>query len=205
MLYSVFGSLSGLIIPVLLVGGAVYFLARSRGNSHEGVTVYDALAAYFYTIIGASMITAAVGVILFIDVALKDSGSGHGEQIALASVLLGTGLVVGLLHLAGKGFIQRRANKTFVGVRRVYLFCMLGIASLAGLVSLPLAIHSVVSYYVVENPYHYHDRFPSTEAAVAMVVVPLWGYYLYRVIRETARKGNGEDSSASATVASPTE
>jgi hypothetical protein len=204
MLYSIFGGLFGLIIPLLLIGGAVYLVARSRGNHHEGVTVYDALAAYFYTIIGASMITTAVGVILFIDVALKESSSGYADEIALASVLVGTGLVVGLLHVLGKVTVQRRGNKTFAGVRRVHLFSMLGIASLAGLVSLPLAIHRVVSHYVVERPL-YHHGFPSTEAAVAAVVVPLWGYYLYRIIRETARRKNGEDSSASETVSSPTE
>jgi len=79
----------------------------------------------------------------------------------------------------------------------------LSIASLAGLVSLPLAIHRVVSYYVVEQPSYHHHGFPSTEAAVAIVVVPLWVYYLYRVIREAARRRNGEGSSASETVASP--
>lgn len=205
MLYSIFGGLFGLIIPVLLIAGAVYLVARSRGNHHEGLTVYDALAAYFYTIIGASVITTAVGVILFIDVALKESASGYAEEIALASVLVGTGLVVGLLHMLGKVLVQRRGNKTFVGVRRVYLFSMLGIASLAGLVSLPLAIHRVVSHYVVEHPSYYHHGFPSTEAAVAAVAVPLWGYYVYRVIRETARRRNSEDSSASETVSSPTE
>lgn len=200
MFISIFGSLFGLVIPVLLIAGVVYLVVRSRGNQHEGLTVYDALAAYFYTIIGASMITTAVGMILFVDLALKDSGSGYGEQIALAAVLFSTGLVVGLLHLAGKVFIQRRANKTFAGVRRVYLFCMLGIAGLAGLVSLPLAIHRVISYYVVEHPYYYHEGFPSTEAAVAAVVVPLWAYYLYRVIRETARRKNSGDSPFSGTV-----
>jgi len=59
MLAAVFGGLFGLLLPVLLIVGVVY-LVRSKG-SHEGPTIYDALAAYFYTIIGASMITTAVG------------------------------------------------------------------------------------------------------------------------------------------------
>ena len=198
MLISVFGGLFGLLLPVLLIVGVVY-LVRSKG-SHEGPTIYDALAAYFYTIIGASMITAAIGMILLIGVALKGSVSGHREEIALASTLVGTGVVVGLLHLAGKVLIQRRGNKAFAGIRRVYLFTMLGIASLAGLVSLPLAIYSVVNHYVAEHPYYYHEAFPATQTAVAIVVVPLWGYYLYRVFRETARKRNSEDSSASESV-----
>jgi len=200
MFISIFGGLFGLLIPVLVIAGVVYLVARSRGNHHEGPTAYDALAAYFYTIIGASMITTTVGAILFIDVALKEPASGYADEIALASVLVSTGLVVGLLHLLGKGLVQRRGNSTFAGVRRVYLFCMLGIASLAGLVSLPLAIHSVVSHYVVEHPTYYHEGFPSTETAVAIVVVPLWGYFIYRVIRETERRKNGEDLSVSETM-----
>ena len=195
MLISIFGGLFGLLIPVLVIAGVVYLVVRSKGNHHEGPTIYDALAAYFYTIVGASMITTAVGVILFIDVALKTSASGDAYEISLASVLVGTGLAVGLLHVLGRVLVQRRGNKTFAGVRRVYLFSMLGIASLAGLVSLPLAIHSVVSYYVVEHPSYYHEGFPSTEAAVAIVAVPLWGYYIYRVIRETAHRKNSEDLS----------
>jgi hypothetical protein len=106
--------------------------------------------------------------------------------------------------MLGKISIQRRGNKTFAGVRRVHLFSMLGIASLVGLVSLPLAIHRVVSHYVVEHPSYYHQGFPSTEAAVAIVVVPLWGYYLYRVMRETARRKNGENSPVGETTSSPT-
>ena len=202
MLISVFGGLFGLLLPVLLIVAVVY-LVRSKGV-HEGPTIYDALAAYFYTIIGASMITGAIGVIVFIGVALKGSASGQREEIALASTLVSTGVVVGLLHLAGKVLIQRRGNKTFAGIRRVYLFCMLGIASLAGLVSLPLAIYSVVNHYVVDHPYYYDEGFPAMQTAVAIVVVPLWVYYLYRVIRETARRNKGGDSSVSESISSPT-
>jgi uncharacterized membrane protein YozB (DUF420 family) len=146
------------------------------------------------------MITTAVGVILCINVALQNSESRDSEQIVLAVTLVGTGVVVGLLHLAGKVLIQRRANNTFAGIRRVYLFTMLGIASLAGLVSLPLAIYSLVNHYVKEYPYSYHESFPSAQLAVAIVVVPVWGYYLYRVIRESARRNKDGDSSPTTTT-----
>ncbi len=202
MLISVFGALFGLLLPVLLIVGVVY-LVRSKGGQ-EGPTIYDALVAYFYTIMGASVITAVVGMILFIGVALESSASGHREEIALASTLVSTGVVVGLLHLAGKVLIERRENKTFAGIRRVYLFCMLGVASLAGLVSLPLAVYSVINYYVVEHPHYYDEGFPAMQTAVAIVVVPLWVYYLYRVIRETARRNKGGGSSVSETISSPT-
>jgi len=80
----------------------------------------------------------------------------------------------GLLHLAGKVLITEKGKTRHLpGIRRVYLFTMLGIASLAGLVSLPLAIYSVVNHYVKES---YHESFPSAQLAVAIVVVPLWCY-----------------------------
>lgn len=206
MVVSILASLFGLLIPILIVVGVVYLVARSRGGQHEGLTIYDALAAYFYTIIGASMITAAIGVILFLDVALKSSGSDNGEEIVSASTLLGTGVVVGSLHLAGKLLMQRTTGKTFAGIRRVYLFCMLGIASVAGLISLPLAIYSVIEHYAVHHQYYYgySEGFPSTQTAVAIVVVPLWCYYLYRVIRETSRRNKGEDSPAGESTSAPT-
>ncbi len=181
--------LFGLLIPVLIIAGIAYLIARSRGGQHEALTIYDALAAYFYIIIGASMITTAIGVILFIDVILKSPGSGQGDEIASASTLLGTGLVVGSLHLAGKVLTERAAKKTFAGMRRVYLFCMLAITSLAGLISLPMAIYSLANHYGVEQPDF--EGFPATQTATAVVVVVLWVYYLYRVIRETARRDKG--------------
>ncbi len=186
MVISILASLLFLLIPVLLIAGVVYLVMRSR-SSREGSTLHDALAGYIYTIIGASTITAAIGVALFIDVALRSSGSRGGDEVTMACVLAGTGAAVGLLHFLGKRAAERRAGITFAGARRVYLFFMLGIASLSGLVSLPGAIYAVVSYYAVEPP---AAAFPHTEMAIAVVVVPLWAYYLCRVIRETARRPN---------------
>ena len=185
-------SILGLLVPLLLIAGVIYLVARAKSD-HEVFTVHDALAAYFYTIIGASIITIAIGVILFIDVALPRSRSEGGDEIALASVLVGTGLVVGLLHLLGRGMAERRSKSTFAAVRRVYLFFMLGIASLAGLVSLPLAINAVVNHYVVQD---FPGEFPHVQMAVAIVAVPLWAYYLYRVVRETARGNRADESPA---------
>ncbi len=175
-------SILGLLVPLLLIAGVVYLVVRARGD-HGALTVFDALATYIYTIIGASMITISIGVILFIDVALR-KGSHGSDEIALASVLVGTGLVVGLPHLLGKGLAERRGQSTFAAVRRVYLFFMLGLASLTGLVSLPLAINALVNHYVVQE---FPGEFPHVEMAVAIVAVALWVYYLYRVVRETAR------------------
>lgn len=194
MFLSIFGGILGLCIPVLLVAGAIYFIARSRGNRHEGVTIYDALSAYFYGIFGACLITAVVGVVLFIDVALKESSDAQGEQVSLAAVLVATGVAMGAMHGLGRVLVHRMAGRAFAGARRVYLFSMLGIFSLAGLVSVPLSIYTVVDYKMVEHPSWSHASFPSTEVAVAIVVVPLWCWYVFRVIRETVAGKNARVS-----------
>ena len=167
--------------------------AFSNDRTHDG------LAAYFYTVVGACMIAAAVGVALLIDSNLNTADDDRAEM-ALASRLLCTAAVVGLLHLAAKVLIQRRIKKTFADIRRAYLFCMLGIASLAGLFLLPMSIYDLVRQYAEED---LHTNPPHASAAIFVAVLPLWVYYLYRVIREEARRKKEGDSSASKT-ASPT-
>ena len=195
MFLSIFAGILGLLIPVLLIAGVAYLIVRPKGTHREKVTIHDALAAYFYGVFGACVITTVVGVVMFVDVALKESTAPQGDEISLASVLVGTGVSVGLVHALGRVLMQKRSNRVFVGVRRLYLFCMLGIMSLAGLVSLPLAIQSIVKHYMVEHPQYYHNTFPSTETAVAIVVVPLWCWYIFRAVRETGARGNGSAAS----------
>jgi nitrogen fixation-related uncharacterized protein len=52
--------LVGLIIPVFIIGVIVYLVVRRRNS--EGITAYQALMAYFYSMIAASIITTAIGV-----------------------------------------------------------------------------------------------------------------------------------------------
>ncbi len=72
-------------------GSQAYLIVRPKGTHREKVTIHDALAAYFYGVFGACVITTVVGVVMFIDVALKESTAPHGDEVSLASVLVGTG------------------------------------------------------------------------------------------------------------------
>jgi len=191
---SLLGGLLGLVVPVLIIGGIVYLVTRARRDRRNGITAHGALMAYFYFVTAVSVITAVAGTISFVYVAIDQAfrASEIASDITVASVLLGTGLVICLLHVYGRRAVEKTTGKAAPTLRRVYVFSMLGIFSLAGLVSLPLAIYQLIDYYVTrtgEPGYGPYNNPPPSEAlAVAIVVVPLWAYYLFRVFREIRQK-----------------
>jgi hypothetical protein len=190
-----FGILGG-IIPLFVIGAIIYLVMRRRSDK-EGVTAYQALMAYFYSMIAASIITAAVGVGYLLTVVFRSAYNNHpiASDVTLGVTLLATGGVICLLHVLGRKALEAKEGKPTPLLRRVYLFFMLSVFSLSGLVSLPVAIYEAVNYYVkpVEE-YMYHSD-PSGSIAAAVVIVPLWGYYLMRVMRETraAKKEQASD------------
>lgn len=184
--WSLFAGLLGLLVPVLIIGGIVYLVARSRRDRQNGITAFSALMAYFYFVTAASVITMAAGAISFVYVAVDQAFRADeiASDITVASALLGTGLIVCLLHVYGRRAVEKTTGKAAPTLRRVYLFSMLGIFGLAGLIALPLAIYQLIDYYVADHGYLSHVDPPSESLAVAIVVVPLWAYYLFRVFRE---------------------
>jgi len=176
----------GWIVPILIIAAVVYLIVRSRRE--EGFNVYQVLMAYFYFVTAASVIAMAVGMVYFIKVAISQAFDGGeiARNVPLASALLGTGLVICVLHVYGRRTVEKREEKATATLRRIYLFFMLGTFSLTGLISLPLAIYRILRYYIVE--YSYPPKAPSTELAVAIVFVPLWAYFMFRVFREMRRK-----------------
>jgi len=177
------------LIPLAIVIAIIYLLARSRQN--QGVTWHQTLVSYFYLIIAACVITAAIGAVLFLkilfDFAFNDIND-NSDMLIIASVLAGTGVVIGALHIEGRRILEKRTTTPTAGVRRFYLFSMLIISGIAGLVSIPLAIYQTIRYYALDNIY-WHD-FPSAEVSVAIVVVGLWAYYLFRVLQEPRPSDN---------------
>lgn len=180
------------ILPLVLFVALVYFVARSR--SGNGVTARQALETYIYFVIGASVITAAVGLVFFVRVAISQAYNSNGirDDVILASVLAGTGLVICVLHLFGKRMLEQQSGKPVAAGKRAYLFTMLFGFGIAGLVSLPLAIYAITDYYVVEAPRYGTRHAPSTELAVATVTVTMWAYYLFRVLREIKKPDQSE-------------
>ena len=187
---SIYASILGwLVIPLAIVVAIVYLIARSRQN--QGVTWRQALISYFYLIIAACVITAAIGAVLFLKILLDfgfDEVNDNDETLVIASVLAGTGLVIGALHLGGKRLLEKRTGILTPTIRRFYLFSMLTVSSIAGLVSIPIAIYQTIHYYryLPDYPYPewYYRDLPSAALATAIVVVVLWAYYLLRVLQE---------------------
>jgi hypothetical protein len=172
------------ILPVLIIAGVIFFVTQSRRNGN-GVNAHQVLISYFYFIIAASVITMVVGLIILLEIALSHAFKDGEITDSLNSglILLGTGAVICILHVSGRRAVQRSGQNSLQKIRRVYVFTMLFIFGIAGLVSLPLALIETTQYYSEKTSYrHYED--PSVALATAIVFIPLWAYYLYRVLRE---------------------
>ena len=191
--------LVGLIIPVFIIGVIVYLVVRRRNS--EGITAYQALMAYFYSMIAASIITTAVGVGYLLTSVFSSAYSDRpiADDVTLGVTLLATGAVICLLHVLGRKALEAKEGKSTPLLRRVYLFFMLFIFSIGGLVSLPLAVYEVAHYYVKSSMYR-ND--PSEQIASAVVIVPLWVYYLMKVLRETraAKKEEASEEGGASTI-----
>jgi hypothetical protein len=189
----VFG-LIGLIIPLFIIGAIVYLVVRRR-NSSEGITAYQALMTYFYTMISASIITTAVGAGYLLTAAFRSAYNDWSiaHDVTLGVTVMLTGAIICVLHVLGKKALERKEGKATPLLKRVYLFFMLSIFSLGGLVSLPLAIYEIANHYVEHKEYMFYSD-PSSSIAAAVVIVPLWVYYLMRVLRNTHTAKQEESS-----------
>ena len=185
----------GLIIPLFVIGAIIYLVLRRR-NDKEGITAYQALMAYFYSMISASIITTAVGAGYFLTAAFSSAYNDWpiANDVTLGVTLLATGAVICLLHVFGKKALEKKEGKATPLLKRVYLFFMLSVFSIGGLVALPLAIYKVAHYYVEHVEDYMYRGDPSGQIAAAVVIVPLWVYYLMRVLRDT-RAAKKEETS----------
>jgi membrane protease YdiL (CAAX protease family) len=185
-MYFILPSLLGFLIPILLIGAVVYLIVRRR-NAENGFGVYDAMMCYFYFIIGASVIILTIGIAILLYVALHQAydGGNMDDTIALGLTLAGTGAIICILHMFGKLALEKKERKSTRTIKRIYLFFMLTIFSISGLVALPVAIYAFAHYYI-EGSRHWDD--PSAPIATAIVTVPMWIYYLWRVMQETRAK-----------------
>jgi len=183
----------GVVIPLFVIGAIIYVVMRRR-NDKEGITMYQALMAYFYSIIAASIITTAVGVGYLLTAAFSSVYNDWpiASDVTLGITLTCTGALICVLHVLGKKTMEAREGKSTPLLKKVYLFFMLTIFSLGGLISLPMAIYETANYYVQKESWNN----PSGTIAAAIVIVPLWIYYLMRVLRNTraAKKEVASDS-----------
>jgi preprotein translocase subunit YajC len=198
MMWLPFTSVILWILPILIIAAVVYFAARSRQNQQTGITPHQVLVAYFYLITAVSVITMVVGAFYFAKVAAEEAfgiANDAGNDLALASILFGTGAVVCILHVVGRRQVEKMGEGSVAGLRRLFLFSMLSGFGIAGLISLPVAIYQVYQYYHASgSAWERRHEDPSTAVAAAIVLVFMWAYYMFRVLRELRerRTASGE-------------
>ncbi len=179
----IISSVLSLFIPIIIIGGIIYLVVRKR-NGETSFGAYDALITYFYFVTSVSIIimAAGIGYLLFSLFSNAYDGGEIADDVTLGFTLGGTALVILLLHIFGRRAMERETERSTITLRRVYSFFMLTVFSIAGLVALPMAINETVRYYT-EDSARRDD--PSGQIATAIVVIPLWIYYMVRVIKET--------------------
>jgi hypothetical protein len=171
-----------LIIPVGVIGAIVYLIVRRR-NGHGGITAYHTLITYFYAVMAGSVLICTVGLGLLLNAALGEAYDGEdiGGSVATGCAVLAIGILILALHVWGRTRVEDRQDKGTNTLKRIYLFFMLAIYSMAGLVSLPVAVGTGL-HYSVGDPYFYDT--PETSLSIALIVVLLWIYFFWRVIKE---------------------
>ncbi len=191
---AMFYSLIFFLLPLALIVSVVYLISRARHGERNGIRPHQPFLGYFYFVTAASVITMAVGRIYFIRVAVgRAFGGGEiADDVTIACVLLGTGLLICIPHLYGKRILEKRMEEVPPSPRRTYLFGMLIGLSVAGLVALPVAMYQTIHHFVGDT---YFRSTPAAALAVAIVLLPLWAYYVYRVFREIKQKGEPETES----------
>ncbi len=182
-MYWIFSSVLSLLVPVFVIGAIVYLILHWR-NGNNSITAQHALITYFHIVIGASVITVAVGLgyLAFSIFSQISNGGEVANEVATGLTLLGTGSFICISHILGRQLVEKNADKVSITLKRIHLFLMLAFFSIAGLIALPLSISITASYYIDESMYR--DE-PWAQLATAIVVVPLWIYYLVQVLRET--------------------
>ncbi|MFC1925736.1 DUF5671 domain-containing protein [Chloroflexota bacterium] len=190
------------IFFIILIASIAYLMVRSRHDRDGGITAHDVFVAYFYFVMAISVVFMVSGLIYLLKIALSQAfeGGAIAGDLVLAFVLLGIGITTYLLHVSLKRRVEKRNDKTTPILSRVYFFSMLGSFGLAVLISLPLAIHQSIRYYTEDQAYayypgsfrHYTISDPSEELAVAIVLIPIWVYLMFKVLREIKQRDTGE-------------
>lgn len=170
------------VIPsVLTMVALIYLVTRGLPERGSEFSARRALIAYSYAFIALSVIAGTVGLIYFVRVGMMEAYRLEWayNNIILASVLTGTGIVLSVLHVLTRNMVRGGAEQAVAMAKRQYLSWMVFGFGLATLVSVPLAIYQSIQYYRDEI-----HAAPATEISVAVVIVIVWAYYLLRTFRE---------------------
>jgi hypothetical protein len=166
---------------VLTVVALIYLVVRGLPQRSDDFSAQRALIAYSYTLIALSVIAGTVGLFYFVRIGMMEAYRLEWayNDVILASVLTGTGIVLSILHLLTRNRVKAGAELATGVVKRQYLSWMVFGFGIATLVSLPLALYQAIQYYRGEA-----YAAPATEISLAVVIAVVWAYYLLRAFRE---------------------
>jgi len=176
-----FLSVLAVLPSVLTVVALIYLVTRGLPQRGDDFSAQRALIAYSYTLIGLSVVAGAVGLFYFVRIGMMEAYGLEWayNDVILASVLTGTGIVLSLLHLLARNRVKAGAELAAATAKRQYLSWMVFAFGIATLVTLPLALYRAIQYYRDEV-----YEAPATEISLAVVIVVVWAYYLLRAFRE---------------------
>lgn len=173
-------------VPALLtVIALLYLVSRGLPERKESFSAMKAFVAYCYSLIGLGVVAGVIGLALFVRIGMMAAFDVDWTEndVTVASVITGIGLIITLVHILAKSAAGERAREAVTAAKRLYLSWMTFGLGIGTLVSVPLAVYRIVRYYrevITPDP-------PATELAVAIVLVVIWVYYLMRLLREADR------------------
>jgi hypothetical protein len=183
-------SAAGVIPGVVTAVALLYLVTRGLPQRRDSFSAVKAFFAYCYFMIGLSTIATVVGLVMLANIFFMaafevDSTS---NDLWLACVTTAMGVLICILHLAAKRDVRKRIGENLTTERRVYVTWMTFLFGFSSFVSLIVAVYQLVHYYrapIVPDA-------PTTETAMATVLVIVWLYYMSRLRREASLKDGTE-------------
>lgn len=175
----------GVIPSVITAVALLYLVTRGLPQRRGSFSVVKAFFAYCYFMIGLSTVATVVGLVMLANICCKAALEVEWirNDLWLAFAITGMGVLVCVLHLAGKRDVRKRTGENLTTARRMYVTWMTFLFGFSSFVSLTIAVYQLVHYYRAPIV----PAAPTTETAMAMVLVIVWLYYMFRLRREASR------------------
>ena len=174
------------VIPGIITALALlYLVTRGLPQRRDGFSALKAFFVYCYFMIGLSTVAAVVGLVMLANICCKAAFEVDWirNDLWLACVVTGMGILVCIMHLAAKRDVRKRTGAGLTTARRMYVTWMAFLFGFSSFVSLTVAIYQLVHYYCATIV----PAAPTMETAAAIVLVVVWLYYMFRLRIEASR------------------
>jgi hypothetical protein len=181
VLLSAAGVIPGVVTAVVLL----YLVTRGLPQRRDSFSAVKAFFVYCYFMIGLSTVATVVGLVMLANILFKVAFEVDWirNDLWLACVTTAMGVLICILHLAAKRDVRKRIGENLTTARRVYVTWMTFLFGFSSFVSLTVAVYQLVHYYRAPIV----PAAPTTETAMATVLVIVWLYYMFRLRREASR------------------